>query len=60
MPDILQNICKVKRGEVQNRKNIISMSEMISRAKDGLAVRVFTAALKACRREGKFGLIAVI
>ena len=60
MPDILQNICKVKRGEVQNRKNIISMSEMISRAKDGLAVRDFTAALKACRREGKYGLIAEI
>ena len=60
MPDILQNICKVKRGEVQNRKNIISMSEMISRAKDGLAVRDFTAALKARRREGKYGLIAEI
>ena len=60
MPDILQNICKVKRGEVQNRKNIVSMSEMISRAKDGLAVRDFTAALKARRREGKYGLIAEI
>ncbi|MBH72376.1 MAG: indole-3-glycerol-phosphate synthase [Rhodospirillaceae bacterium] len=60
MPDILQNICKVKRGEVQNRKNIISMSEMISRAKDGLAVRDFTAALKACRQKGKYGLIAEI
>ena len=47
MPDILQNICNVKRGEVRDRKNIISMSEMISRAKDGLAVRDFTAALKA-------------
>ena len=60
MPDILQNICKVKRGEVQNRKNIVSMSEMISRAKDGLAVRDFTAALKACRQKGKYGLIAEI
>ena len=60
MPDILQDICKVKRGEVQNRKKIISLSEMISRAKDGLAVRDFTAALKARRREGKYGLIAEI
>lgn len=60
MPDILQDICKVKRGEVQNRKKIIPLSEMISRAKDGLAVRDFTAALKARRREGKYGLIAEI
>tara|TARA_B100000674_G_C37928646_1_gene956825 strand:- start:363 stop:1193 length:831 start_codon:yes stop_codon:yes gene_type:complete len=60
MPDILQNICNVKRGEVRDRKNIISMSEMISRAKDGLAVRDFTAALKARQREGKYGLIAEI
>jgi len=60
MPDILHNICKAKRGEVKNRKNIISMSEMISRAKDGLPVRDFTAALKARRREGKYGLIAEI
>lgn len=60
MPDILQNICNVKRGEVRDRKNIISMSEMISRAKNGLAVRDFTAALKARQREGKYGLIAEI
>ena len=60
MPDILQNICKVKRSEVRDRKNMMSMSEIISRAKDGLAVRDFTAALKACRQAGKYGLIAEI
>ena len=60
MPDILQNICKIKRAEVVDRKSKVSLSEMISRAKDGLAVRDFIAALKACRQAGKYGLIAEI
>ena len=60
MSDILQNICKIKRAEVVDRKSKVSLSEMISRAKDGLAVRDFIAALKACRQAGKYGLIAEI
>jgi indole-3-glycerol phosphate synthase len=60
MPDILAEICDVKREHVASIKAAISLSEQDARAKQSSAPRGFTNALRSKRKADEYGFICEI